>query len=219
MEFHLLIYNIQELIYAHNDADQAAKAIQFGNIRRPQPYYYGMLGEHVDYEKLGDILIQGGPVYLTQWSPEQIQLAGVGRVTGQALDPRHERFTFAKTIQLQPTSITPEGDNLALDLLWAIEQPVEDDLTAFVHLYGPGCELLSQADGYPIAGLAPFWLWSAGQTLEDNRTLPLPPDNDIEQFSIGIGLYNPATGERLPAFDHNGNRQANDVILFPLTGG
>ena len=209
--------NIQELIYAHNDADQAARAIQFGNIRQPQPYYYGMLGEHVDYEKLGETLLQGGPVYSTQWSPEQIQLMEAGRAGGQTTDRQGDFYTFGETVQLQPISIKIDGNSVAVEVLWRVEKPVEDDLTVFVHLYGPGGELVAQADGYPIAGLAPFWLWPAGQTIEDHRALLLPQDAAEKDYSIGIGLYNPTTGERIPVISQDGVRQANDVVLIPLT--
>ncbi len=209
---------IHELIYAHNDEDQAAAAIQFGNIRQPQPYYYGMLGEHVDYEKLGSYLQQGGPVYLTQWAPDKIQLAEVGRVTDQAFDAQQDRYTFTDMVGFQIDSQVIEDDVLALNLLWEIEQPVEDDLTAFVHLYGPGGELVEQADGYPIAGMGPFWMWTDGQTVQDRRRIALPPNGAEGGYSIGIGLYNPATGERLAVVDQNGRGQANDVILLPLAG-
>jgi hypothetical protein len=209
--------NIQELIYAHNDDDQAARAIQFGNIRQPQPYYYGMLGEHVDYEKLGDTLLQGGPVYLTQWSPEQIQLMEAGRAGGQTTDRQRDFYTFGETVQLQPTSIKIDGNSVAVEVLWRVEKPVEDDLTVFVHLYGPGGELAAQADGYAIAGMAPFWLWPAGQTIEDHRTLSLPQDAAAKDYSIGIGLYNTTTGERMPVISQDGIRQANDVVPIPLT--
>ena len=208
--------NIQELIYAHNDADQAARAVQFGNIRQPQPYYYGMLGEHVDYERLGEAIGESGPVYLTQWSPQQIQLLQVGRAGSRPPDPERDIFTFDGITDLQPTSIAVEDNTVTLSLLWEIEQPPENDLTAFVHLYGPGGELVDQADGYPLAGMAPFWLWPAGQTLLDSRTLVLPADADPEAYSIGVGLYDPATGERLPVMDRDGRLLADDVVRIPL---
>jgi hypothetical protein len=211
--------NIRELIYAHNDAEQAAQAIQFGNIRQPMPYYYGMLGEQVDYEKLGDKLLGGGPVYLTQWAPEQIKLRKVGRAGGRLLDPQQEVFTFNDEVRLQPLSISTgealDEGLLSLKLLWEIKNPVDDDVTVFVHLYGPGGELIDQADGYPIAGMAPFWLWPAGQTLEDFRSLTLPPGTNLDALTVGIGLYKSSTGERLPVVDKNGQALPNDVILLP----
>jgi hypothetical protein len=213
--------NIQELIYAHNDADQAAQAIQFGNIRQPMPYYYGMLGEQVDYEKLGDKLRSGNPVYLTQWGPEEIYLSEVGRAGSGSIDPGQEVFTFNEQVRLQPLSITIDEtldeDTLSLKLLWEIEEPVEDDVTVFVHLYGADDELIEQADGYPIGGMAPFWLWEVGETLEDFRSLSLPADSALESYNVGIGLYKTSTGERLPVVDKDGQSLANDVVLLPLS--
>jgi hypothetical protein len=213
--------NIQELIYAHNDADQAAQAIQFGNIRQPMPYYYGMLGEQVDYEKLGDKLRSGNPVYLTQWGPEEIYLSEVGRAGSGSIDPGQEVFTFNEQVRLQPLSITIDEtldeDTLSLKLLWEIEEPVEDDVTVFVHLYGADDELIEQADGYPIGGMAPFWLWEVRETLEDFRSLSLPADFALESYNVGIGLYKTSTGERLPVVDKDGQSLANDVVLLPLS--
>ena len=145
--------NIQELIYAHNDADQAARAIQFGNIRQPQPYYYGMLGEHVDYEKLGETLLQGGPVYLTQWSPEQIQLMEAGRAGGQTTDRQGDFYTFGETVQLQPISIKIDGNSVAVEVLWRVEKPVEDDLTVLFTCMAPAASLLLRLMATPL----PAW--------------------------------------------------------------
>ena len=140
-----------------------------------------------------------------------------GRAGGQTTDRQGDFYTFGETVQLQPISIKIDGNSVAVEVLWRVEKPVEDDLTVFVHLYGPGGELVAQADGYPIAGLAPFWLWPAGQTIEDHRALLLPQDAAEKDYSIGIGLYNPTTGERIPVISQDGVRQANDVVLIPLT--
>ncbi len=210
--------NIQELIYAHNDADQTARAIQFGNIRQPQPYYYGMLGEHVDYEKIAAYLLNGGPVYLTEWSPERVQLVKVGEVSAQSAGAEEDSYTFDEVISFRPGPLQREADLLNLSLQWNMQAAVEDDLTVFVHLYGPDGALAAQADGYPLAGLAPFWLWPAGQALEDIRRLPLPAGLDAGTYTVGVGLYNPRTGERLPVVNSEGVAQANDVVILPLSG-
>ncbi len=210
--------NIQELIYAHNDTDQAARAVQFGNIRQPQPYYYGMLGEHVDYQELAEYLMRGNPVYLTEWSEDQVNLTYAGNFGKGLIDPEAETFSFGETIDLQLISSDVGEGELNLTLLWHLQEPVEDDLTVFVHLYGPGGELVSQADGYPIAGMAPFWLWPADQTLEDIRALPYPEIAGENDFSIGVGIYHPATGERLAVVDGEGNPQPDSVVLLPAPG-
>ena len=175
-----------------------------------------MLGEHVDYESLARAMSGGGPVYLTHWSAEEIDLAPVGRISTAAIDPTRESFTFDRGIQLQPVAVDEGDGSLAVRLLWHMPQPVSDDINVFVHLYGADGVLLTQDDGYPIAGMAPFWLWPAGQTLEDRRVLELPAGSG-GGLTIGIGLYDPATGARLALVDGQGSRLPDDMLRIPVT--
>jgi hypothetical protein len=92
-----------------------------------------------------------------------------------------------------------------------LHQKVDDDLTVFVHLYGPDGQLINQADGYPLSGMSPFWLWPAGQTLLDQRILDLPDESPPGVYQVGVGLYNPVNGNRLPVYDATGTAQPNSV--------
>jgi hypothetical protein len=203
--------NIQELIYAHNDSDHPARAVQFGNIRRPQPYYYGMLGDHVDYDGLRDTIGRGDDVYLTEWSSDRITLRAVGRVTPTSEPSPLTTYTFGDQVTLALSDYELKREQLLLDLRWQLSAPVEQDVTVFTHLYSPDGVLLDQADGYPIGGLAPFWLWPAGQSLTDRRLLTFPADTPGGTYRVGIGLYDAATGERLPVYDQEGVRLVDDV--------
>jgi hypothetical protein len=203
--------NIRELIYAHNETDQAAKAVQFANIRQEQPYYYGLLGEHVDYEKMAGYLAQSGDVYLTNWGADKVELQRSGRVTGTSFELRESFFSFGDTVQLQLSDSMLQDNTLDLSLLWLLNQKVENDLIVFVHLYGPDGQLVSQADGYPLLGMSPFWLWPAGQTLLDQRVLSWPSGSEPGVYQVGVGLYDSASGERLPVHDASGTAQPDDV--------
>lgn len=203
--------NIQELIYAHNDADHPARAVQFANVRREQPYYYGMLGEQMDYEALRAALDASGPVYVTQWTPTQLDLRYAGRTT--ALPAPETAVTFGEGIQLGDVTVTDDGATITVALAWRLAQRVDRDLTVFVHLYGPDGQLVAQADGYPLMGLAPFWLWEAGRRLEDVRRLTWPDDAPPGAYRLGVGVYDAAAGERLTAVDAGGARLADDVAI------
>ena len=203
--------NIQELIYAHNEADHPAKAVQFANIRQTPPYYYGMLGEHVDYEKLAGYLAQSGDVYLTNWGADKVELQPAGRVAGTSFDPGELFFSFGDRVQVQLNDSMLQGNTLYLSLSWLLKQKVQNDLTVFVHLYGPDGQLVSQADGYPLSGMSPFWLWPAGQTLLDQRVLTWPDASEPGVYQLGVGLYDPATGERLPVYNASGAAQPDNV--------
>ena len=166
--------SIEDFVYAANDRDHPTKAIQFHNIRREQPYYYGLHGQRVSWDELQENLSQAGDVYLTQYEPNNIELVPAGRVTG--ID--WENVTFDDRFDLALAGYQMDGDSLQLDLAWNIREATPDDLTVFVHLYSPDGHLMSQDDGYPLRGLSPFWLWESGQVLRDRRTLTFPADSE-----------------------------------------
>jgi hypothetical protein len=201
--------------FAANDEDHPTRAFQFHNVRQPQPYYYGLHGDRVGYDELRQGLAEAGDVYLTRYSPDSIDLTLAGRASGVGWpeDPA-QKATFGEGIDLALVEHDTAGDKLVLDLNWRIREPVEEDLTVFVHLVGPDGALVAQADGYPLLGLAPFWLWEGGQTLRDRRELDWPADAPAGIYRVFAGVYNAADGERLPAFDEAGRPLPEDAMLL-----
>lgn len=209
--------SIEDFVYAANDRDHPTKAIQFHNIRREQPYYYGLHGQRVSWDELQENLSQAGDVYLTQYEPSNIELVPAGRVTGidwENVTEGAEIVIFDDSFDLALAGYQMDGDSLQLDLAWNIREATPDDLTVFVHLYGPDGHLMSQDDGYPLRGLSPFWLWDSGQVLRDRRTLTFPADSPSGSYAVAVGLYDPETGHRLSAEDLNGNPLPDDAAIL-----
>jgi hypothetical protein len=207
--------SIEELIYAHNGIDHPARSIKFPNIRQSVPYYADALGESVDYEQLRSYLVTSGDVLVTQWGAEEINLVSAGRAT----DVRIGRPTalFGDVLALELAASDVQSNSLSLTLHWRIQAPATMDYTVFLHLYGPDGQFISQQDGYPIMGLAPFWMWDAGQTLQDKRLLSWPADTPGGEYRVGLGVYDRNSGLRLPAFGPSGEGLPDDtVILFSL---
>ncbi|MBN1219513.1 MAG: hypothetical protein JXM69_11330 [Anaerolineae bacterium] len=104
-----------------------------------------------------------------------------------------------------------------LVLIWQAAQPLAQNYVIFVHLLDAEGKLLAQADGVPYAGLYPLPHWRPGQVITDTRSLAalLPDDGQFE--AIAIGIYNPATGERLAAATATGNSLPNDSFILPVT--
>lgn len=128
-------------------------------------------------------------------------------------------FGPAKNIRLLETRLhTIQQDDTpvrALLLTWQTDASLTTDFTVFVHLRAADGFVRSQADGPPASGTYPTSAWQPGQVVQDIRLLP-PGENLSQTASIALGLYNPATGERLPAFDPNGARLPDDAWLMPL---
>ncbi|MEZ4643484.1 MAG: hypothetical protein R3E31_12255 [Chloroflexota bacterium] len=203
---------MEALIAAHNEQAQAVREIQFLNVRQEQPYYYGMLGETVDYDGLRRYLAESGDVYLTQWQATQVNLAYAGRVT--AVHEETAVATFGDQLAVALTDSASSDDAITLTLTWQLRQKPDHDLSVFVHLYGADGQLITQADGYPLLGLSPFWLWEAGQTLRDQRTLTLPDDAPPPPYHVAVGIYDPVLNMRLAAVDANGAAIPDDAAVL-----
>jgi hypothetical protein len=94
-----------------------------------------------------------------------------------------------------------------LTLYWQTSTSLDTSYTVFVHSLNTQEELIGQADGPPVANYYPTTAWDPGEVVQDNRSVPAG-DHYM------VGLYNPATGERLPAFTTDGTRLANDAVVL-----
>jgi hypothetical protein len=97
-----------------------------------------------------------------------------------------------------------------LMLYWQATTSLDIDYTVFVHSLDAEGRLIGQADGPPVAGHYPTSRWQPGEIVQDSRVVP--PGNRYL-----VGLYDAATGERLPAYGTDGVRLIDDAVV--LVGG
>jgi hypothetical protein len=107
-----------------------------------------------------------------------------------------------------------EGE-LTLTLHWACLAPVELDYTVFAHLTDPAGQLVAQADGPPAEGTYPTSAWIPGEVIAEERVFAIQ-ELTPGTYQILVGMYLLESGERLPAFDTNGESLIDDTV--PLTG-
>ncbi len=101
-----------------------------------------------------------------------------------------------------------EGDTLRVQLVWDARGPLPASLSAFVHAVGPD-GLLGQADG-PPGGFYPGSIWRTGDTVEEERVIPLPSDAPLTE--VRVGLYDSASLKRLPL------PAGTDYVVVPGSG-
>lgn len=138
-----------------------------------------------DEEMLGDIRLQGYiplRVALEQMSPVEAQLGSNVRLLGYRLEG-----------EAQP------GNTLQLTLYWEALGQSALDYTVFTHLVGPGAAMLGQMDHPPQNGAAPTSTWQPGQQLADRYEITVREDAPAGPARLLIGMYDPATEDRLPA--------------------
>ncbi|MEJ2212445.1 MAG: hypothetical protein P8129_25955, partial [Anaerolineae bacterium] len=110
---------------------------------------------------------------------------------------------FGGSLRLAGYDVAPArpaaGGELALRLSWSRSGPApEQDYTHFVHLLDAEGRRVAQGDGPPgYLGTLPTTLWPAGVQLLDRHVVPLPADLPAGDYSLLVGWYDPASGERL----------------------
>jgi hypothetical protein len=126
-------------------------------------------------------------------------------------------LTLGDTVHLRGFDLgAPEGapgDTLPLTLYWQGDGPTDVDYTVFVHLVGPDGLPHGQLDYIPGAGAAPTSSWAPGQVVVDALALPIAVDATPGAYRVAVGLYDAASGGRLPVTDAAGQRLGDQVIL------
>ena len=115
------------------------------------------------------------------------------------------------------------GDTLYLTLYWQARQPVEHRYKVFTHLLGQvfnaesGNFIWGQQDNEPASGTRMTTSWRSGEIILDSYAIPLHQQSPEGRYTIEIGLYNPATGERLFTLDAKGENATDHLILAQVT--
>jgi 4-amino-4-deoxy-L-arabinose transferase-like glycosyltransferase len=153
-----------------------------------------------------------------------------GRPYGSALDlgtvalmarerayrlPRMEQpleASFGDSIALRGYDLTvpqADGRGINLTLYWQARSRVPASYKVFVHLVDDAGRAVAQADAIPADGLAPSDSWLPGEVVADQHVLTAPGPG---HYHLLVGLYDPVTGERLPALDEKGQSTPESAI-------
>jgi hypothetical protein len=90
---------------------------------------------------------------------------------------------------------------------------MDTSYTVFTHLIDEDNRIWGQQDNPPQEGGHPTTRWVKGEVVTDRYNIPIKPDAPPGEYVIEIGLYNAATGERLPVLDERGESVDDRVLL------
>jgi hypothetical protein len=123
-----------------------------------------------------------------------VDWTGTGPQTVTPLDA-----SFGNVIRLKGYAWQVHQEAVQGTLRWLADTFMDTDYTVFVHLVNPedGDRLVAQGDSPPLEGRWPTSLWQPGVALDDVHTIPLPQDLPAGTYDLLVGLYDPATGQRL----------------------
>jgi hypothetical protein len=106
------------------------------------------------------------------------------------------------------------GDRLSLTLDWRSEQRMETDYKIFVHVFDPATGVpVAQDDAMPHRWAYPTTFWGTGEVVEDVIPISLK-GVPAGAYGIAVGVYDPATMERLPVVDGAGRPRADDRLVL-----
>jgi hypothetical protein len=111
------------------------------------------------------------------------------------------------------------GETIVLTLYWQAHEPIEARYKVFTHVLGEvynadaGSFLWGQQDNEPVNGTRPTSTWRTGEVIVDRYAIALDARAPSGAYAIEVGLYDPATLERLPVLDRQGQVVADHLIV------
>jgi len=105
------------------------------------------------------------------------------------------------------------GDKICLTLYWQAQRRMETSYIVFVHLTDREGRKLGQKDSVPVKGSYPTKRWSEGETVFDEYEILVDPDAPSGEYVLEVGMYNAATGERLPVLTEGGQVLGDRILL------
>jgi hypothetical protein len=117
---------------------------------------------------------------------------------------------------LEPMDPRP-GDTLYLTLYWECLGPMDTSLTVFVHLLDEEGHIQGQRDGVPGHGGLPTTSWVEGEIVTDEYEIPIAPDAAPGSYTIIAGMYDAATGDRLPVSAADGSYLGDHLSVAQIS--
>jgi 4-amino-4-deoxy-L-arabinose transferase-like glycosyltransferase len=111
------------------------------------------------------------------------------------------------------------GETVVLDLYWRARGPAAHSYTVFAQILGDAFNPATQGpvwgqdDSPPAGNAAPTDAWRTGDLVLDRHAMTLDPEAPEGLYHIQVGMYDPATGSRLPVKSPSGEDWGDRVLL------
>jgi hypothetical protein len=127
--------------------------------------------------------------------PGRFVLTGVFLPGG--LDPTPSSIAiFSNGIVLDSLSAAIMADGLEAKYRWRCQRPVQRDYKCFTHVIDAEGKVVSNLDHFILSGDPALSRWREGDVAVERLFFPASAVQRGEMYSLRVGLFNPATGER-----------------------
>jgi len=107
------------------------------------------------------------------------------------------------------------GKALQLTLFWQPLAATDSNYKVFVHVVDQQGALLAQRDSEPVSGFYPTSRWQVGEIIRDQYEIPFTDESGEKAKGMRVGMYKPATGERLSVTLADGTSPEDRAIALP----
>jgi hypothetical protein len=126
-------------------------------------------------------------------------------------------YRLSETIALKgKRAERTSADEVTVTLFWQTDAPPAADYTVFAQVFNEAGEMVGQLDGPACEGSCPTSRWTPGGVIEDTRRIPVRAGAQGDGLRVAVGLYDPATGERLPVVDARGEATPDRAIQIEV---
>lgn len=127
-----------------------------------------------------------------------------------------QRVTFANGVQLLGYDVQKDAarSRVRVTLYWQASPTPSPDYTVFVHLVGAD-GMRGQYDSPPARGGLPMSGWLPGEVIADEHPVAVTPDAPAGDYQLLVGLYDPATGARVPTSDGADHVRLDAQVRWP----
>jgi hypothetical protein len=217
-----VVGNSHQVIYVTNQRKVPTRDVIFTNLLPSLlPYSFAVhkdddQPDNLEWDELAAAIRDAQQVYLTQYTASRVYTLPVGQVTPTAdADSEQEPIAvFASGMRLMEAETVYVKGRPGVRFVWNLPAVPEPNQDIFVHLYDASGQLISQADGPFLMGLYPMWIAAQGEHIIDYRYFASQPAG--ASYTVGVGLYDPTTGERVSVTDGEGNRLEDDVVRLNM---
>ncbi len=129
----------------------------------------------------------------------EFQIQAPERTFNQPTIQTETNATFSKDSVSQVTLTGYSISNLQspISLVWQANSEMLTSYRVFIHLVDETGTIVAQADGEPAHWTRPTTGWAVGEFIVDEHLIELPESLPDGELTLRVGLYAPATGERL----------------------
>jgi 4-amino-4-deoxy-L-arabinose transferase-like glycosyltransferase len=122
------------------------------------------------------------------------------------------------------TPVDP-GETAELLMVWQVQDPARigplvppaftTDMVMFAHVLDGNGNVLAQRDSLE----APSWDWQPDDIIIQIHPISIPPDSAPGLYDVIVGIYDRASGQRVPVIETNGNPVDDRAYVSPLAVG